>query len=308
MLTIEDASTPRATTPDAGAGRGGGARRGDHPRDDDKNTAVRDSPRSPGGFVEIVDFFEGIEPGHTSNASPMQHRTTSDPSAEGVVAIAARQREMFRGRHAAVVSVDVRPVPSTDIGSHSHHPKRPEGTMSSMTKEGERMMAVVLGNLHPTPGSDKGARDVQFMHTFVLEHKPGDAASNGDSFEDSEFSIVDEVFRRVDPVGDSRAPGGLAAGAASLLRAAQSPPPTRLPKGGGSSMRDGDSPPANDSEDEMNSSLEPVRLFIFITIWAIRRLTACFVYRRMAGIRPSRFDARRTKPWTTASRSRATCG
>ena len=122
MLTIEDASTPRATTPDAGAGRGGGARRGDHPRDDDKNTAVRDSPRSPGGFVEIVDFFEGIEPGHTSNASPMQHRTTSDPSAEGVVAIAARQREMFRGRHASVVSVDVRPVPSTDIGSHSHLP------------------------------------------------------------------------------------------------------------------------------------------------------------------------------------------
>ena len=180
--------------------------------------------------------------------------------------------------------------------------------MSSMTKEGERMMAVVLGNLHPTSGSDKGARDVQFMHTFVLEHKAGDASSNGDSFEDSEFSIVDEVFRRVDPVGDSRAPGGLAAGAASLLRAAQSPPPTRLPKGGGSSMRDGDSPPANDSEDEMNSSLEPVRLFIFITIRAIRRLTACFVYRRMAGIRPSRFDARRTKLWTTASRSRATCG
>ena len=261
MLTIEDASTPRATTPDAGAGRGGGARRGDHPRDDDKNTAVRDSPRSPGGFVEIVDFFEGIEPGHTSNASPMQHRTTSDPSAEGVVAIAARQREMFRGRHASVVSVDVRPVPSTDIGSHSHS-KRPEGTHSSMTKEGERMMAVVLGNLHQTSGSDKGARDVQFMHTFVLEHKAGAASSNGDSFEDSEFSIVDEVFRRVDPVGDSRAPGGLAAGAASLLRAAQSPPPTRLPKGGGSSMRDGDSPPANDSEDEMNSSLEPVRLFL----------------------------------------------
>ena len=54
VLTIEDASTPRATTPDAGAGRGGGARRGDHPRDDDKNTAVRDSPRSPGGFVERV--------------------------------------------------------------------------------------------------------------------------------------------------------------------------------------------------------------------------------------------------------------
>ena len=217
MLTIEDASTPRATTPDAGAGRGGGARRGDHPRDDDKNTAVRDSPRSPGGFVEIVDFFEGIEPGHTSNASPMQHRTTSDPSAEGVVAIAARQREMFRGRHASVVSVDVRPVPSTDIGSHSHS-KRPEGTHSSMTKEGERMMAVVLGNLHPTSGSDKGARDVQFMHTFVLEHKAGAASSNGDSFEDSEFSIVDEVFRRVDPVGDSRAPGG-------ARRGCREPPP-----------------------------------------------------------------------------------
>ena len=90
--------------------------------------------------------------------------------------------------------------------------------MSSMTKEGERMMAVVLGNLHPTPGSDKGARDVQFMHTFVLEHKAGDASSNGDSFEDSEFSIVDEVFRRVDPVGDSRAPGGLAAGAGGFAR------------------------------------------------------------------------------------------
>ena len=258
MLTIEDASTPRATTPDAGAGRGGGARRGDHPRDDDKNTAVRSPSSHSPEFVEIVDFFEGIEPGHTSNRSPMQHRTTSDPSAEGVVAIAARQREMFRGRHASVVSVDVRPVPSTDGGSHNS--QRPEGT-SSKTKEGERMMAVVLGNLHPTSGSDKGARDVQFMHTFVLEHKPGLSRGPGDAsssneFEDSEFSIVDEVFRRVDPVGDSRAPGGLAAGAASLLRAAQSPPPTRLPKGGGSS-RDGDSPPANDSEDEMNSSLEP---------------------------------------------------
>lgn len=175
------------------------------------------------------------------------------------------------------------------------------------------MMAVVLGNLHPTSGSDKGARDVQFMHTFVLEHKPGLSRGPGDAsssneFEDSEFSIVDEVFRRVDPVGDSRAPRGLAAGAASLLRAAQSPPPTRLRSKGAGSSRDGDSPPANDSEDEMNSSLEPVRLFIFITIWAIRRLTACFVYRRMAGIRPSRFDARRTRLWTTASRSRATCG
>ena len=103
-------------------------------------------------------------------------------------------------------------------------------------------MAVVLGNLHATaqgPTDDESDGDVQFMHTFVLERgrrlgghgrrrggEPRRLAANRE-----QFAIVDEVFRRVDPVGDARAPGGLAAGAASLLRAAQSPPPTRA--GGG---------------------------------------------------------------------------
>ena len=95
MLTIEDASTPRATTPDAGAGRGGGARRGDHPRDDDKNTAVRDSPRSPGGFVEIVDFFEGIEPAHVERVAH---------AAQNYVGSLRRGRRRHRGAAAGDVS------------------------------------------------------------------------------------------------------------------------------------------------------------------------------------------------------------
>lgn len=228
MLTIEDASTPRATTPVAGAERPGRGRN-THQSQSVKTTATLGS--SP-GYIEIVDFFEGIEPG--TSRSPMRALTHSDPTAEGVDAIVQRQRRMFRNRRASVVSVDVRPVPSGEDAA---------GGKGSSSRE--RVMAVVLGNLHATaqgPTDDEANGDVQFMHTFVLERgrRGGDTAGAGDEdlgeSNDEQFAIVDEVFRRVDPVGDARAPGGLAAGAASLLRAAQSPPPTR----GGLGRRDAD--------------------------------------------------------------------
>ena len=224
MLTIEDASTPRATTPVAGAERPGRGRN-THPSQLVKTA----TPGSP-GYIEIVDFFEGIEPG--TSRSPMRALARSDPTAEGVDAIAQRQRRMFRNRRASVVSVDVRPVPS--------------GEESADSSTAERVMAVVLGNLHATargPTDDGSDGDVQFMHTFVLERggRGGGVGAGDEALGDSRdgpFAIVDEVFRRVDPVGDARAPGGSAAGAASLLRAAQSPPPTR---GGGAraGRRDG---------------------------------------------------------------------
>ena len=230
VLTIEDASTPRATTPVAGAERPG---RGRNTRQSQSVKTKTTPPGSSPGYIEIVDFFEGIEPG--TSRSPMRALTHSDPTAEGVDAIAQRQRRMFRNRRASVVSVDVRPVPSgNDV---------PAGGTGSSSRE--RVMAVVLGNLHATaqgPTDDEADGDVQFMHTFVLERgrRGGDTAGAGDEdfgeSSDEQFAIVDEVFRRVDPVGDARAPGGLAAGAASLLRAAQSPPPTR----GGLGRRDAD--------------------------------------------------------------------
>ena len=189
MLTIEDASTPRATTPVAGAERPGRGRN-THPSQLVKTA----TPGSP-GYIEIVDFFEGIEPG--TSRSPMRALARSDPTAEGVDAIAQRQRRMFRNRRASVVSVDVRPVPS--------------GEESADSSTAERVMAVVLGNLHATargPTDDGSDGDVQFMHTFVLERggRGGDEAL-GDS-RDGPFAIVDEVFRRVDPVGDARARAG----------------------------------------------------------------------------------------------------
>ena len=70
------------------------------------------------------------------------------------------------------------------------------------------------------------------MHSFVLAHRQGDATNDGDGsletskrFDDVEydaFVIVNEVFRRVDPV-DTNSP---AATAATVLAAAMSPPPT----------------------------------------------------------------------------------
>ena len=97
----------------------------------------------------------------------MRALARSDPTAEGVDAIAERQRRMFRNRRASVVSVDVRPVPS--------------GEESADSSTAERVMAVVLGNLHATargPTDDGSDGDVQFMHTFVLERggRGGDEA------------------------------------------------------------------------------------------------------------------------------------
>ena len=141
--------------------------------------------------------FEGIEPG--TSRSPMRALARSDPTAEGVDAIAQRQRRMFRNRRASVVSVDVRPVPS--------------GEESADSSTAERVMAVVLGNLHATargPTDDGSDGDVQFMHTFVLERggRGGGVGAGDEALGDSRdgpFAIVDEVFRRVDPVGDARA-------------------------------------------------------------------------------------------------------
>ena len=180
MFTIEDASTPR--------------RAGDpSPRVDDAEEDFYDS---------------GPESAH-------RRLVVVDPTSSGARAISRRQREVFGGRHATVISTDVQLI------------------------AGGGVLAVVLGTL--SKGSSLrsrhrgAAKPVTFMHNFILERRVdadraddrvdadrADARVDADAPPSSldDFIIVNEVFRRVDPVASP------AATAASVLRAALSPPPT----------------------------------------------------------------------------------
>ena len=116
MFTIEDASTPR--------------RAGDpSPRVDDAEE----------------DFYD------SGPESPMRRLVVVDPTSSGARAISRRQREVFGGRHATVISTDVQLI------------------------AGGGVLAVVLGTL--SKGSSLrsrhrgAAKPVTFMHNFILERR-----------------------------------------------------------------------------------------------------------------------------------------
>ena len=156
----------------------------------------------------------------------MSRLLATAPSASGTEGILARRAKLFKNRLARVVSTDVQTIP------------------------GGNVLAVVLGTLSrrksETSKDSKDSRytrgkEVTFMHSFVLAHRhsrEGDCdvretndeesssfetrVSRDFHLENAKFVIVNEVFRRVDPV-DTNSP---AATAATVLAAAMSPPPT----------------------------------------------------------------------------------
>jgi hypothetical protein len=208
VLTLEDASTPRRATAPAA--------------DSDSASDSDEASSSRGGG------------GGPDDGSPIPIRALIDdnPTSAGARAISQRQRHVFGGRLASVVSTDVQMVPGGNI------------------------LAVVLGTLSSQPQQlphEPGAcprprprprQDVTFLHTFILERRGEDGGAGGfgsgggggggeeEEHEEmemgplSEYVIVNEVFRRLDPV--DRMGGGEAATTAAtlVLQAALSPPAT----------------------------------------------------------------------------------
>ena len=211
VFTVEDASTPRP--------RGRTGKQSDAERENQQREPHDDE----------LDFYD------SGPESPMRRLLATAPSASGTEGILARRAKLFKNRRARVVSTDVQTIP------------------------GGNMLAVVLGTLsrnfrepnaaerarEPSKDSkdsryDRG-KEVTFMHSFVLAHRharegEGNVSVTNDEesssfetrvsrdfhLENAKFVIVNEVFRRVDPV-DTNSP---AATAATVLAAAMSPPPT----------------------------------------------------------------------------------
>lgn len=176
----------------------------------------------------------------------MRRLLATAPSASGTDGIIARRQRLFKHRHARVVSTDVQTIPGGNVlavvlGTLS----RRDATASEWSRAGSSSGAPVC---------KKRGKEVTFMHSFVLRLRrgaPGGGSKSSKSSADDreiavtsdsskaagvgwavdaeapprdvdDFVIVNEVFRRVDPV-DSNSP---AATAATVLAAAMSPPPT----------------------------------------------------------------------------------
>ena len=202
VFTVEDASTPRP--------RGRTGKQSDAERENQQREPHDDE----------LDFYD------SGPESPMSRLLATAPSASGTEGILARRAKLFKNRLARVVSTDVQTIP------------------------GGNVLAVVLGTLSrrksETSKDSKDSRytrgkEVTFMHSFVLAHRHSqegdcDVSETNDEesssfetrvsrdfhLENAKFVIVNEVFRRVDPV-DTNSP---AATAATVLAAAMSPPPT----------------------------------------------------------------------------------
>ena len=197
VFTVEDASTPTTRT------RGGrtGKQSEDHPENQQRKSDARESGSD-------LDFYD------SGPDSPMRRLMATAPSTSGTDGIIARRERLFANRHARIVSTDVQHIPGAG-----------------------NALAVVLGTLsrrdaRETRGSSSGAsrerrgKEVTFMHSFVLARRGHDGAKAAFADEEGidldDLVIVNEVFRRVDPV-DADSP---AATAATVLAAAMSPPPT----------------------------------------------------------------------------------
>lgn len=221
VFTVEDGSTP---TPRGRTGKQSGNEPENQQRDE----------------LDELDFYD------SGPESPMRRLLATAPSASGTDGIIARRQRLFKHRHARVVSTDVQTIPGGNVlavvlGTLS----RRDATASEWSRAGSSSGAPVC---------KKRGKEVTFMHSFVLRLRrgaPGGGSKSSKSSADDreiavtsdsskaagvgwavdaeapprdvdDFVIVNEVFRRVDPV-DSNSP---AATAATVLAAAMSPPPT----------------------------------------------------------------------------------
>ena len=149
MFTVQDGSTPRRHTPAASsssvASRSGGG---------SFAHAVSSDSDVYGSNDGSNDDDDDKKPAKTPTASPSFRVVVANtPSSAGARAIVRRQRDIFSGKCATVVSTDVQ------TGQ--------EGTI----------VAVVLGTLSTRRrSSSRARRDVTFLHTFVLAPREGEAA------------------------------------------------------------------------------------------------------------------------------------
>ena len=219
VFTVEDGSTP---TPRGRTGKQSGNEPENQQRDE-----------------EELDFYD------SGPESPMRRLLATAPSASGTDGIIARRQRLFKHRHARVVSTDVQTIPGGNVLAVVL------GTLS-------RRDATANSREGSSSGAPRRGKEVTFMHSFVLRLRRGvggGSTTKSDVTDDrgiaeksdgeatgiqsqsyaewavdaeapprdvDDFVIVNEVFRRVDPV-DSNSP---AATAATVLAAAMSPPPT----------------------------------------------------------------------------------
>ena len=219
VFTVEDGSTP---TPRGRTGK----QSGNEPENQQRDEAE-------------LDFYD------SGPESPMRRLLATAPSASGTDGIIARRQRLFKHRHARVVSTDVQTIPGGNVLAVVL------GTLS-------RRDATANSRAGSSSGAPRRGKEVTFMHSFVLRLRRGvggGSTTKSDETDDrgiaeksdgeatgiqsqsyaewavdaeapprdvDDFVIVNEVFRRVDPV-DSNSP---AATAATVLAAAMSPPPT----------------------------------------------------------------------------------
>ena len=213
VFTVEDGSTP---TPRGRTGK----QSGNEPENQQRDEAE-------------LDFYD------SGPESPMRRLLATAPSASGTDGIIARRQSLFKHRHARVVSTDVQTIPGGNVLAVVL------GTLS------RRDATASSSRAGSSSGAPRRGKEVTFMHSFVLRLRRGVGvgSTTKTSADDREiaftsdgkaagvgwavdaeapprdvddFVIVNEVFRRVDPV-DSNSP---AATAATVLAAAMSPPPT----------------------------------------------------------------------------------
>lgn len=211
VFTVEDASTPRP--------RGRTGKQSDAERENQQREPHDDE----------LDFYD------SGPESPMRRLLATAPSASGTEGILARRAKLFKNRLARVVSTDVQTIPGGNVLAV---------VLGTLSRKSEPNAADA--NARETSKDSKDSRynrgkEVTFMHSFVLAHRhaqegEGDVSVTNDEesssfetrvsrdfhLENAKFVIVNEVFRRVDPV-DTNSP---AATAATVLAAAMSPPPT----------------------------------------------------------------------------------
>ena len=202
-----------------------------HDTQDDATLTLEDGT-TPRRSVDTDSDVEEVDVTSADDPVPFSALLRDTSVSEGKSAISERQRRVFGGRLASVVSTDVQIVPGGDVH------------------------AVVLGTLTSAPRASAGrpgrghrGRRVTFLHTFILEKRAtgssGAGSDDGDIDDPNaprlDYIIASEVLRRLD--GTETGGDAAVSSAATVLQAALSPQatPPRPARGlGGGERGNGD--------------------------------------------------------------------